>query len=74
MEWEYVTHNVDLGGFFSTGAFDTKSLTEILNWFGGQHWELVSTFTTTHNSGGTMHIGFIFKRPRAPAGASPVQA
>jgi hypothetical protein len=73
MEWEYVVNNVDIGGFISTGAFDPKSITEMLNWYGAQHWELVSTFTTAHNGGGTMHIGFVFKRPRAAVTPPPVQ-
>ncbi len=73
MEWEYITHKIDIGGFVSTGDFDANAFTTILNWYGTQHWELVSSFTTTHNHGGTMHIGFIFKRPRivpAPAASS----
>jgi Domain of unknown function (DUF4177) len=74
MDWEYVTHQIDIGGFVSTGAFDTKSMTDILNWYGAQRWELVSAFTTAHNNGGTMHIGFIFKRPRQATGMPPVQA
>lgn len=73
MNWEYITHNVELGGVFATGAFDAKALTDILNWFGGQQWELVSTFTTAGGNGGTMHIGFIFKRPRQVPQAPPVQ-
>ena len=73
MIWEYITHNVEIGGLFSTGEFNAKGLTDILNWYGTQQWELVSTFSTTGGNGNTTHIGLIFKRPKSAAVAPPVQ-
>jgi len=71
MQWEYFSHDLDLGGaFVFTGAFSQNELTRILNHYGEQQWELVSTFTT-HNHGGSSHIGLVFKRPKPPAVAAP---
>ena len=73
MEWEYITHKIDVGGVFSTADFDPKSLDQLLNWYGAQRWELVSPLVTADNSGNSRHIGFVFKRPRLPASVPPVQ-
>jgi len=71
MEWEYFTHSIDIGGVFSTGEINAPEVTRILNWYGGQGWELVNTFGTAYNNGGTRHIAFIFKRPKPQAGSVP---
>ena len=80
MEWEYITHRVDLGASsgwsIQTGEFDAGAITGILNWYGAQQWELVSTFTTAYYQGGTTRLGLVFKRPRQATMATmapPVQ-
>ena len=82
MQWEYFTHDIKIGQIDTMGEFNAKSVTEILNWYGSQGWELVSSFPSAHYDGGTTHLGFIFKRQKAaPSGnqsdaasAPPVQS
>ena len=74
MGWEYYTHAVDISGFFSTGAFDPQYLTNALNWYGQQGWELVSTFAPTAGGHwGSTRIALVFKRPlQAAPAVAPV--
>jgi hypothetical protein len=71
MEWEYAVQKVDMSGLFAQGAFDPNEVGKMLNWYGGQGWELASTFPTASGHGGTMSVGFVFKRPKVVA--PPVQ-
>ena len=67
MQWEYCTHAIKIKGtFLSTGEFDQLELTRVLNSLGEQHWELVSSFVTAHQGGGTSILSLIFKRPMPP--------
>ena len=63
-QWEYLSHTITPEGLFITGAVDTIRLNAVLNAYGAQGWELVSSFTTAYAEGGTHHVVLIFKRPR----------
>ncbi|MDB5331281.1 MAG: hypothetical protein JWP03_2432 [Phycisphaerales bacterium] len=62
--WDYIAQSLEVSRFFSNGAIDPKLLNDTLNWYGGQGWELVSTFDTATHSGITSTVVLIFKRPR----------
>jgi Domain of unknown function (DUF4177) len=65
--WEYIAQALNVSGVFTMGNVDPKLLNDTLNWYGAQGWELVSTFDTAANSGGTRTVVLIFKRPRVGA-------
>jgi hypothetical protein len=65
--WEYIAQALNVAGVFTMGNVDPKLLNETLNWYGAQGWELVSTFDTAANTGGTRTVVLIFKRPRMGA-------
>ncbi len=62
-QWEYFSHAITPEGTFITGGVNTDQLNTLLNAYGAQGWELVSTFVTAYAEGGTHHIVLIFKRP-----------
>jgi hypothetical protein len=68
MTWEYFTHVIPSRGMFTSG-FDAAELSNALNWYGGQGWELVSTFVSATN-GYSNHLTLIFKRPGTIAAAA----
>jgi len=73
MEWEYYVHSLDMSGGFSSGTFSAPDVTNMLNWYANQGWELVSTFPTARHEGGTIAVAFIFKRKRShPVNSPPV--
>ena len=61
--YEYHTHSLDTGLFFSTGRVDAAEITRCLNHYGSQGWELVSTFDANGHDGKTIGVVMIFKRP-----------
>jgi hypothetical protein len=63
MRWEYYVHTIAAGGVFSQGNVNPVELVNILNFYGGQGWELVSAFDTNSGHGGTRLIVLTFKRP-----------
>ena len=65
MEWEYYVHSLGTAQVFATGSFSAPEVANMLNWYGAQGWELVSTFQTAANNGGTVAVAFIFKRRKA---------
>jgi hypothetical protein len=71
MEWEYYVHSIATAQIFTSGIFSAPDVTNMLNWYGTQGWELVSTFQTAGGNGGTIAVAFIFKR-RKGCGAGPV--
>jgi hypothetical protein len=73
MQWEYFVHTLGTGGLFTTGNFSGPEVSRMLNWYAGQGWEFVSNFSAAAGNGGTISIGFIFKRPKQP-GLQPPQA
>lgn len=68
--WEYFVDTVE-SGFMSSGAVDSKAMAARLNWYGGQGWELIHSYTTTFANGGTHFQVFIYKRERPAGSASP---
>ena len=62
MRWEYFVHTVSASGFLTTGKVDAAELQQIMNHYGNQGWELVSTFDTSDSSGGSRFIVLTFKR------------
>jgi hypothetical protein len=71
MLWQYYVHTLDTGGIFMPGNFQGQEVTKLLNWYGQQGWELVSTFQTAQNNGGTIAVAFIFKRPATDVDVTP---
>lgn len=65
MQWEYYVHTISAAGFFTTGEVDPREMSNVLNWYGRQGWELVSAFDTNRPQGGTLYIVLTFKRPLA---------
>ena len=72
MLWEYRIDTVAAGGLFVTGDVDQKATSERLNAFGGQGWELVSSYPTTYANGGSHLLVFIYKRPKTDPVIPPV--
>lgn len=73
MRWEYFVHTLDAGGTFSQGNVNPRELTDLLNWYGNQGWELISAFDT-NSSGGTRLIVLTFKRSLGAEPAAPLSA
>ena len=76
MQWEYFVHTISLvGGFFSpSGDVNPMEMTNVLNHYGYQGWELVSAFDTNAHQGGSRLAVLLFKRPVVPmAPVGPVR-
>ena len=67
LTWEYFTHSINLSGFFTSGNVTPQAVTDALNWYGAQGWELVSAFDTNRPDGGSQTLLLIFKRCCSPA-------
>lgn len=65
MRWEYYVHTISASGVFSQGHVEPRELTDILNVYGNDGWELVSAFDTNSGHGGSRLVVLTFKRPRA---------
>jgi hypothetical protein len=63
MRWEYYVHTISASGMFSQGHVEPRELTNLLNFYGNDGWELVSAFDTNTAHGGTRLIVLTFKRP-----------
>lgn len=70
--WEYFADALDMG-IFNAGYVNPAQLTDRLNWYGRQGWELVNTFDTQSGSGGSRQVILIFKRFVPTPGTPPVQ-
>lgn len=62
--WEYLTMDISIEGFLGT-KIEPQKIANLLNEFGPQGWELVSTTPITIDQGRTASILGIFKRPAA---------
>ena len=73
MEWEYYVHELHQGDLVTPDTLNTAEVTKMLNWYGAQGWELVSSFDTSQYHGRTYSVSFIFKRtkPSTPPSPSP---
>lgn len=60
-QWEYKTIKYKTGGFLG-GKVDPLEFEEILNQYGYDGWELVSSFDTSMGEGTTRNVIAIFKR------------
>lgn len=61
MKWEYKTLKMTASGFMG-GKFDEEKLTQKMNEWGRDNWELVTAFDTNMGHGQTRNIVLIFKR------------
>lgn len=62
MAWEYKTVKFPVGGLFKN-KIDTEAIDSILDEFGAQNWELVSTMSIQGANGFSTEMIFSFKRP-----------
>jgi hypothetical protein len=63
INWEYKTLTFEAAGFWSGGGkLDAPLLTDQLNEWGSQGWELVSIFDTTKLEGQTRQVYAVLKR------------
>ncbi len=62
--WQYQAVKIDSEGWFG-GIANTHKINELLNHYGAEGWELVSSFDTNVGSGTTREIVFVLKRPYA---------
>jgi hypothetical protein len=60
VRWEYRILNIRSESYRIKTSF-TSQLDEL----GEEGWELVSITAINHKTGGTDHIGMVFKRPKA---------
>lgn len=72
MRWQYFTHVVDSTGVFRAGNVNPVQLTDIMNYYGNQGWELVNAFDTNAAGGGSRFIVLCFKRPIDAGAPVPV--
>jgi hypothetical protein len=61
MRWEYKTIRLGTTGFIG-GELDEEAFDLLLNKFGADGWELVSTFDTSKAGGTTRDVVAVFKR------------
>lgn len=61
--WEYRVASINVGGLFGP-AVDVNELATYLNGSGDDGWELISVEDLNRNSGATVELLLIFKRPR----------
>lgn len=62
LQWAYTTAKYETGGFLG-GKVDEGELSDLLNSYGIQGWELVSCFDTSLHQGKSRDIICVFKRP-----------
>lgn len=63
--WEYMTLKIPTDrGFFSETNLNESILTEKLNFYGDQGWELVSVFGIEETRGGSIFVTAVLKRPK----------
>lgn len=62
MRWEYKAVSLGTTGFIG-GELDEEAFNVLLNRYGGEGWELVSTFDTNKAGGTTRDVVAVFKRP-----------
>jgi len=67
MQWEYLVDSYITGGPLNAGAMDPTLATEKLNQFGAKGWELVASYPTANNNGGTKLLVFVYKRAKEDA-------
>lgn len=63
MHWEYMTKTLKVAGFLKyPSLIEPDNVNELLNPFGSEGWELVSSLTMDEK-GTSQTVVFIFKRP-----------
>lgn len=65
MRWEYMTYRYRTYGIFG-GKIDPSEITEALNRYGRQGWELVSTLDPKLVRGGSREFIMFLKRQLPP--------